>query len=74
MSHPYYKPGMPKETNEIFKSYQNGQLVDLEMIYFSGNAAGGIISTLGDMMKFSCRVLDNNPRIPMSSGLVYNLQ
>jgi D-alanyl-D-alanine carboxypeptidase len=70
MSHTYYKPEISNDTNEIIKCYRNGQAIDLEKINFSSNAAGGIISTLGDMMKFAHWVLDNKYQIPMSSELM----
>ena len=72
MSNTYYKPEMSNDTNEIIKCYKNGQPIDLEKINLSSNAAGGIISTLGDMMKFAHWGLDNKYQIPMSSELIDN--
>ncbi len=72
MSNTYYKPEMSNDTNEIIKCYKNGQPIDLEKANFLSNAAGGIISTLGDMMKFANWVLDNKYYIPMSSELIDN--
>lgn len=73
MHNTYYKPEIPIDTNKIIKCYKNGEQVDLEKINFRSNAAGGIISTLGDMMKFTHWVLDNKYHIPMSSDLVDNM-
>jgi D-alanyl-D-alanine carboxypeptidase len=72
MSNTYYKPEIVKDTNKIVKCYNTGKPINLEKINFQSNAAGGIISTLGDMMKFAHWVLDNKYQIPMSSGLVDN--
>jgi D-alanyl-D-alanine carboxypeptidase len=70
MSTTYYKPEIVKDTNIIVKCYNTGKPINLEKINFQSNAAGGIISTLGDMMKFAHWVLDNKYQIAMSSGLV----
>jgi D-alanyl-D-alanine carboxypeptidase len=72
MFNTYYKPELPNDTNKIIKCYRNGEQIDLEKTNFRSNAAGGIISTLGDMMKFAHWVLDNNYHIPMSSELIDN--
>jgi D-alanyl-D-alanine carboxypeptidase len=72
MSNTYYKPEMSNDTIEIIKCYKNGQPIDIEKTNFLSNAAGGIISTLGDMMKFAHWVLDNKYYIPMSSELIDN--
>ncbi len=72
MSSTYYKPEISNDTNEIIKCYKNGKPINLDKINFSSNAAGGIISTMGDMMKFAHWVLDNKYQIPMSSELMDN--
>jgi len=72
MSNTYYKPETPNDTTAIIKCYRDGQPIDLEKVNLSSNAAGGIISTLGDMMKFAHWVLANNYQIPMSSELIDN--
>jgi len=72
MSSTYYKPEMSNDTIEIIRCYKNGQPIDLERTNFLSNAAGGIISTLGDMMKFAHWILDNKYYIPMSSELIDN--
>lgn len=69
----YYKPEAIKDTNKIIKCYKNGEQLSLEKINFRSNAAGGIISTLGDMMNFAHWFLDNNYHILMSSELVENI-
>jgi D-alanyl-D-alanine carboxypeptidase len=69
MSHTYYKPEISNDTNKIIKCYQDRYPVDLDRINFASNAAGGIISTLEDMMMFAHWVLDNKYYIPMSSRL-----
>jgi D-alanyl-D-alanine carboxypeptidase len=70
MSNTYYKPEIPNDTTHIVRCYQNGEPLDLEKVNFKSNAAGGIISTLGDMMKFAHWILDNNYQNPMSSELI----
>ncbi len=72
MRNTYYKPETPNDTNEIIRCYQNGLPIDLERINFKSNAAGGIISTLDDMMRFAHWVLDNNYQNIMSSELIEN--
>ncbi|MGC9342595.1 MAG: serine hydrolase domain-containing protein, partial [Bacteroidales bacterium] len=70
MSNTYYKPEMDNDTIEIIKCYKNGEPLNLKKMNFLSNAAGGIISTLGDMMKFAHWVLDNKYHILMSSELI----
>jgi len=70
MNDTYYKPEITNDTNKIVGCYQNGVLLDLERINFSSNAAGGIVSTIGDMMKFAQWVMDNDYNIPMTSELM----
>lgn len=72
MNNTYYKPEISNDTITIIKCYRNGQPIDLEKVNFASNAAGGNISTLGDMMKFAHWVLDNKYHIPMSSTLIDN--
>lgn len=72
MNNTYYKPEIANDTNKIIKCYINGNPINLEKINLASNAAGGIISTLGDMMKFAQWVLDKKYQIPMSSELVDN--
>ena len=72
MNNTYYKPEIANDTNKIIKCYNNGNPINLEKINLASNAAGGIISTLEDMMKFAHWVLDNKYQIPMSSELVDN--
>jgi len=72
MSNTYYKPEIPNDTKQIIQCYQNGLPIDLERINYKSNAAGGIISTLDDMMKFAHWVLDNNYHSLMSSELIDN--
>jgi D-alanyl-D-alanine carboxypeptidase len=72
MRNTYYKPEIPDDTNQIIKCYRNGLPIDLDKINFKSNAAGGIISTLGDMMRFAQWVLDNNHHNSMSSELIEN--
>jgi len=72
MNSTYYKPEVPNDTNQIIKCYQNGLPIDLDRINFKSNAAGGIISNLGDMMKFAHWVLDNGYHQSMSMELVDN--
>ena len=72
MSNTYFKPETPDDTNQIIKCYRNGLPIDLEKTNFKSNAAGGIISTLGEMMKFAHWVLENNYHITMSSELIEN--
>lgn len=70
MSKTYYKPEMDNDTSEIIKCYRNGEPLNLKKMNFLSNAAGGIISNLGDVMKFAHWVLDNKYHIPMSSELM----
>ena len=72
MSNTYYKPETPDDPNQLIKCYRNGLPIDLEKINFKSNAAGGIISTLDDMMKFAHWVLEKNYHIAMSSELIEN--
>ena len=72
MSNTYFKPETPDDENQIIKCYRNGLPIDLEKINFKSNAAGGIISTLGDMMRFAHWVLEKNYHITMSSELIEN--
>jgi D-alanyl-D-alanine carboxypeptidase len=69
MNDTYYKPEITNDTNEIVTCYRNGDPIDLDRINFSSNAAGGIVSTIGDMLKFAQWVMDNNYQIPMISEL-----
>ena len=73
MSRTYYKPEWPNDTNQIIKCYQDGMAIDLERINFKSNAAGGVISTIDDMMKFAHWILDNEWYRPMTSSLVNNV-
>ncbi len=72
MSHTYYKPEVPNDTTQIIRCYKDGQALDLERINYKSNAAGGIISSLEDMMKFAHWVLDKNYHRTLSSELVEN--
>lgn len=72
MRNTYYKPELPKDTNRIINCYQNGIPIDLNRINFKSNAAGGIISTLDDMMKFAHWVLDHEYYLTMSSEIIDN--
>jgi D-alanyl-D-alanine carboxypeptidase len=72
MSNTYYKPEISNDTNTIIGCYKNGYPIDLEKVNLSSNAAGGIISTLNDMMLFAHWILENEYHIPMSSDLIDN--
>lgn len=74
MSNTYYKPETPNDANQIIKCYRDGSPIDLKKINFQSNAAGGIISNLGDMMKFALWVLDKSYPIAMSSELIENFE
>lgn len=65
----YYKPEITNDTNKIVGCYKNGVLLDLDRINFSSNAAGGIVSTINDMLKFAHWVMVHNYQIQMSSEL-----
>ncbi len=69
MNDTYYKPEITNDTNKIVGCYKNGVLLDLDRINFSSNAAGGIVSTIGDMLKYAQWVMDNNYQIQMTSEL-----
>jgi D-alanyl-D-alanine carboxypeptidase len=69
----YYKPEVIKDTNKIIKCYKDGNQLKLEKMNLMSNAAGGIISTLEDMMSFAHWILDNNYPNLMSSELVNNM-
>lgn len=70
----YYKPETSNDTMQIIKCYRDGLPIDLERINYKSNAAGGIISTLNDMLRFAHWVLDNNYQNLMSSELVDNFE
>lgn len=70
MNDTYYKPEIINDTNEIVTCYRNGDPLDLERINFLSNAAGGIVSTIGDMLKFAQWVMDNGYQISMASELI----
>ena len=74
MRNTYYKPETSNDTKQIIKCYRDGLPIDLERINFKSNAAGGIISTLDDMMRFAHWVLDNNYQNSMSSELIDNFE
>jgi len=69
MNNTYYKPEITNDTNEIVTCYRNGDHIDLNRINFSSNASGGIVSTIGDMLKYAQWVMDNNYQIQMTSEL-----
>lgn len=66
----YYKPETSNDRKQIIKCYRDGLPIDLERTNYKSNAAGGIISTLDDMMRFARWVLDNNYPSSMSSELI----
>jgi D-alanyl-D-alanine carboxypeptidase len=74
MKDTYYMPETSNDTEQIIKCYRNGLPIDLGRINFKSNAAGGIISTLDDMMRFAHWVLDKNYQIPLSSELIDNFE
>jgi D-alanyl-D-alanine carboxypeptidase len=74
MKDTYYMPEKSDDTEPIIKCYRDGLPIDLGRINFKSNAAGGIISTLGDMMRFAHWVLDNNYHNSMSSELIDNFE
>jgi D-alanyl-D-alanine carboxypeptidase len=72
MDETYYKPDLPADTTSILTCYRNGEAVDLERANFASNAAGGIISTLGDMFNFAHWVMENGYENRMTSDLIFN--
>jgi D-alanyl-D-alanine carboxypeptidase len=74
MKDTYYMPESSDDTKQIIKCYRDGLPIDLERINYKSNAAGGIISTLDDMMRFAHWVLDNNYQNSMSSELIDNFE
>ena len=74
MKDTYYMPETSNDTTQIIRCYRDGLPIDLERINFKSNAAGGIISTLDDMMRFTHWVLDNNYQNSMSSELIDNFE
>ncbi|MFC2129160.1 serine hydrolase domain-containing protein [Bacteroidota bacterium] len=70
MNDTYYKPEITNDTIKIVTCYNNGDPIDLDRINFSSNAAGGIISTIGDMLKFAQWIMDNEYQILMTSELM----
>ena len=70
----YYKPETSYDTNQIIKCYRDGLPIDFKRINFKSNAAGGIISTLDDMMRFAHWILTNDYHKVMSSELIDNFE
>lgn len=70
----YYKPETSNDRKLIIKCYRDGLPIDLERTNYKSNAAGGIISTLDDMMRFAHWVLENNYPSSMSSKLIDNFK
>lgn len=69
MNDTYYKPEIINDTTRIVGCYHNGERLLLDRSNFLSNAAGGIVSTIGDMLKFAQWVMDNKYQIPMTSEL-----
>jgi D-alanyl-D-alanine carboxypeptidase len=74
MKDTYYMPETSNDIEQIIKCYRDGLAIDLGRINFKSNAAGGIISTLDDMMRFAHWVLDKNYQTPLSSELIDNFE
>ncbi|MFC2090597.1 serine hydrolase domain-containing protein [Bacteroidota bacterium] len=66
----YYKPEITDDKHDIVQSYIDGYQLDMDRSNFLSNAAGGIASTLEDMIKFGHWILDNEYYTPLSSDLI----
>jgi len=69
MKDTYYKPDVINDTTTIIGCYHNGERIDLDRINYLSNAAGGIVSNIGDMLKFAQWVMDKEYQSQMTSEL-----